>query len=364
MNYQFFIQGTDTGEHDQEFRLIMVLDTGNRDSLAQTSIQALITRHQMHTCVNIPFRYKRGNLMKFEPGYAEMDGEVHPILKIVTDKYGAFRLPFPSGAEGYQIFQKTYKEIQYRLIQHKNRHLNRVGSEPVHARRLEAPKAKAKPESPKRSTAQKVKEPPKPTRAQAQVTKKPAANRKRETSADQNWWRRQPESLRWLVGGLTAGVLVASILFTGKAFAGELPASATNDRSLERELLEVGVSWGASDAPPAGCLVSASEDPKSESHGCGPSQAFEASTAMEALPGLAALEESKPGPVSAKLEDELAALGADLNEVGARYAGFPVPEIVEAPEAQVVDGCSIPQASGESAVEFSLPGLNVPNEEI
>ena len=308
MNYQFFIQGTDNGQPDPEFRFIMVLDTSDRDSLAQTSIQALITRHQMHTCVNIPFRYKDGYTMRFKTAYADMDGEPHPVLVILTNKYGAFRLPFPAGEEGFRLYRKTYKEVKLRLMEHRNRTLKRLSSEPVHARRIEAPKAR----QPNREAAQEKPAPnAKPKQASAQVPKKAPGNRRSKTPPPKSWWSRQPESLRWLVGGLAAGLAVASVLFTGSAFAGDqVPTSDTT--SAQGDLMASGETQ---------------DDIQT-------------------------------------LEAEVQALGANIDDPDAPYAGFPVPKMVKAPQAQVIDGCSIPQASSAGGAEFALPGLTQPNPEI
>lgn len=294
MNYQFFIQGTDNGQPDQEFRFIMVLDTGDRDSLAQTSIQALITRHQMHTCVNIPFKYQSNHGMRFKTAYADIDGEPHPILVVISSRHGAFRLPFPAGEEGYRLFHKTYREVRLRLIAHRNRHLNRLSNKTASAPRLEAPQqektqgakggAKSKPEPAVSETRGR--------KMQTATTAKNRQSRPKNASSvtNRNWWKRQPESLRWLLGGLTVGLLVVSALFT--------------------------------------------------------------STAM-------AEENQIPTP-----DAEMLALEDHIGHLDGPFAGFPVPIIVEAQAAQVVEGCSIAEPFGSTENDLSIPGLSLQNRDI
>jgi len=276
MQYQFFIQGNGTGSTDDEYRFIMVLDTSNRDSMAQSNLQALITRHQMHTCVNIPFRYHDGHTMKFKVTYADMDGEPHPVLVILTNRHGAFRLPFPAGVEGYRLFQKTYRDVKMRLIAHRNRHLSRIEQDTTGSRRLNGPAPKSSADDTAVSDAEIVEEsqsrdaqPKKTTpsnkKAQQSPTPKPkpAENTKKKTSASTPSAKptKSTSSLthagRWLVMGLSIGMAVVLALFAGKAMADEAVASPEQS---ERERLQAifeaeGVDWDSLEGSHAGFAV-------------------------------------------------------------------------------------------------------------
>lgn len=367
MNYQFFIQGADSGEANQEFRFIMVLDTNDRESLAQSAIQAMITRHQMHTCVNIPFRYRDGYTMRFKTSFADMDGEPHPVLVILTNKYGAFRLPFPPGEEGYRLFQKTYKEVKLRLIAHRNRHLKRLSSEPVHSRRLEAPKPKSPPrgtENVRTAKQTPATKPRKPVNTAGNPAAKSTNAPKPKAAPTRNWWRRQPESLRWLAGGLAVGVVVVSVLFTGKAFAAEQPV-VPGTVSLEKELLDGGTRFETVSTPAVCAISNAADNGEPYATNACSTEGFSGTvTIADALPELRLMNRDDSDNDVPSLEDELLALGANVEEINTRYAGFPVPEVVDAPKAQIVESCSIPQATDAGGAEFSSPALNEANREI
>jgi hypothetical protein len=131
MKYQFFLREQPLNEGGSQSYLVIV-PANSAGAHAQTAVQALITRHQMHTCVNLPFG--NGHKVSFRLSYTEMDGLTHPILLIISSEFGAFKLPFEAGRQGYVHFHQTYNRLKVRLMEHHNKKLARLadGQRNVH----------------------------------------------------------------------------------------------------------------------------------------------------------------------------------------------------------------------------------------
>lgn len=134
MKYQFFLREQPTRKGGSQSYLVIV-PANTAEAMAQTTMQALITRHQMHTCVNLPFG--NGYKVSFRLSYCEMDGLAHPLLVIVSSEFGAFKLPFEAGRKGYLHFHQTYNHLKVRLHEHHNRKLKRLANENGQTARIE-----------------------------------------------------------------------------------------------------------------------------------------------------------------------------------------------------------------------------------
>lgn len=133
MKYQFFLREQPTHDGGSQSYLIIV-PANTAEAMAQTTIQALVTRHQMHTCVNLPFG--NGYKISFRLSYCEMDGSAHPLLVIFSNEFGAFKLPFEAGRKGYVHFHQTYNQLKIKLYAHHNSKLYRLANQNGQVKRL------------------------------------------------------------------------------------------------------------------------------------------------------------------------------------------------------------------------------------
>jgi hypothetical protein len=138
MKYQFFLREQPLSDGNSQSYLVIV-PANDAEARAQTAIQGLVTRHQMHACVNLPFG--NGYKVSFRLSYTEMDGMTHPLLLIISSEFGAFKLPFEAGRQGYMHFHQTYSRLRIRLLEYQNRKKLRIEDGTTKVRRLEHWKA-------------------------------------------------------------------------------------------------------------------------------------------------------------------------------------------------------------------------------
>lgn len=254
MKYQFFLREQPKADGKSQSYLVIV-PANSAEAMAQTTMQALITRHQMHTCVNLPFG--NGYKVSFRLSYAEMDGFTHPLLIIISNEYGAFKLPFEAGRSGYLHFHQTYNQLKVRLMEHHNRKLHRLANQSGRVQRIASQNRQASNHALPMAVNGHSEPPHQPSGHKRHKTSTPRTrirpNRRAANESDtmehrgQHKKNHQPKKattifnsspamnlLKWTVGGMLGTTLLIVLIFgASSALAGESEVPVSNPGAME-----------------------------------------------------------------------------------------------------------------------------------
>lgn len=269
MEYSFFIQKT-RGPSGEFVDTFIMLPASNARAQSQSAVQNLVTKHRMHTCVNLPIQ---GTSLRFKGGHARMDGKVHPVLIILSTRDGAFRLPFEAGQEGVAALKKTYSGIQLAFQKLRNERLAKVGqardSHKIGYAKTETVRvtgttgttrgtrdtgptdSASKPAQAKsnaqhsqnvvylRSAAQaeaqhpqEKRAPVKPPHRRKRPAPQPVGSARASKARSAKPANQPPTFIKWLAIGAGLSLMVLSIVYTGSAFAND-NAAAAEERAAE-----------------------------------------------------------------------------------------------------------------------------------